>query len=198
MDSKLSIAFFNKVNALDDREYLLSIIKFYAAPTLEGIKPASLICFTNNGRNMYNLWNKYGSEVNGLLGIHHFQIYRDTERALVLFYNIDSLEKTINSPDNKKFLKEIGYDKASNVLEYLKMLKYRYSWGFPHEIGIFLGIPCEDVKGFMQNSGSNYIMNGYWKVYSKPQRARKLFQEYDNLRTNAMISIMESLRDWVN
>lgn len=193
MDSALSINFLNRINALDDWNYLLSLISFYAAPTLAGKKPSCLICFTNNRRNMYNLWNVYGSEINGSLNIEYFQIYRDMEKELVLFYNPHILEETIHSPDNMAFLQETGYNGASSAIEYLKILKCRFSRAFPHEIGIFLGIPCEDVKGFIQNFGINYIMNGYWKVYSRPQRARQLFDEYDRSRINVMKSIMRKL-----
>ena len=38
--------------------------------------------------------------------------------------------------------------------------------GFPHEIGVFLGYPLDDVKGFIKNEGKKYLMIGYWKVYS--------------------------------
>ena len=32
---------------------------------------------------------------------------------------------------------------------------------FPHEIGIFLGYPLEDVVGFIENQGKNYTCSGY-------------------------------------
>ena len=36
--------------------------------------------------------------------------------------------------------------------------------GFPHEIGVFLGYPVEDVEGYMQNDGKNFLLVGYWKM----------------------------------
>lgn len=29
---------------------------------------------------------------------------------------------------------------------------------FPHEIGLFLGYPVDDVTGFIQNKGRNYLL----------------------------------------
>ena len=49
---------------------------------------------------------------------------------------------------------------------------------FPHEIGLFLSYPIEDVLGFIENRGKNYILNGYWKVYGNEEEARKSFFKY--------------------
>lgn len=53
---------------------------------------------------------------------------------------------------------------------------------FPHEIGLFLGYPVEDVLGFLENKGKNYSYCGHWKVYSDVERAKKLFAQYDRCR----------------
>lgn len=194
MDSKLSINFFNKINKLDDRNYILSIIRFHAAPILSGKKPSCLISFTDNNRSLYRLWDTYKEEICTLVNLSYFEICRYSKRELVLLYDTHALEITIKKPGNTKFLQGFGYNGAEKILECLEVLKGRFSEGFPHEIGIFLGIPCEDVRGFIQNSGNNYIMNGYWKVYSKPSRAGQLFNEYDAARIDVMKSIIDELQ----
>lgn len=194
MDPKLSIGFFKKINILDDRNYLISIIRFHAAPTLAGKKPSCLINFTNDKRSLYQLWDTYKNEISTLIDMDYYEIYRDSKRVLVLFYNSQNLEERLYDPDNMKFLQRFGYDDISNITDALEMLSVRFTWEFPHEIGILLGIPCEDVEGFLNNYGMNFIINGYWKVYSKPQRAQELFQEYDNARIDVIKSIMQNLQ----
>ena len=49
---------------------------------------------------------------------------------------------------------------------------------FPHEIGLFLGYPLEDVRGFMENCGRNYRLCGCWKVYGDPEAALRCFARY--------------------
>ena len=49
---------------------------------------------------------------------------------------------------------------------------------YPHEIGIFLGYPLEDVVGFIENRGWNYTCCGYWKAYGDPAAAQKCFDRY--------------------
>ena len=47
---------------------------------------------------------------------------------------------------------------------------------FPHEIGLFLGYPCEDVKGFIENKASSAKCVGCWKVYGDADKAQKQFE----------------------
>ena len=54
---------------------------------------------------------------------------------------------------------------------------------FPHEIGIFLGYPTEDVEGFIANKGDNFKLCGCWKVYGDEEKAKRLFINYDRCRS---------------
>lgn len=49
---------------------------------------------------------------------------------------------------------------------------------FPHELGLLLGYPVEDVVGFVENCGQNYLYSGYWKVYGNVQEAKETFARY--------------------
>jgi len=56
---------------------------------------------------------------------------------------------------------------------------------FPHEIGLFLGYPVEDVRGFIEQRGKDCKLSGYWKVYGDEQAARRLFHQFDRCRDTA-------------
>ena len=49
---------------------------------------------------------------------------------------------------------------------------------FPHEVGLFLGYPPEDVKGFIELGGRQSKASGYWKVYGDVDRAQKQFERF--------------------
>lgn len=49
--------------------------------------------------------------------------------------------------------------------------------GFPHEIGLFLGYPPEDVDGFMHRKQEAKI-SGHWKVYGDVEEAQRRFNLY--------------------
>ena len=53
---------------------------------------------------------------------------------------------------------------------------------FPHEIGIFLGYPLEDVDGFITHQGENCKLCGCWKVYGNVEQARRTFASYEKCR----------------
>lgn len=48
----------------------------------------------------------------------------------------------------------------------------------PHEVGLFLGYPAEDVEGFRRHGGQGYKYSGLWKVYSDVERAQRCFRQY--------------------
>ena len=49
---------------------------------------------------------------------------------------------------------------------------------FPHEVGLFLGYPPEDVQGFIEHRGQCFACSGYWKVYANEEETRRLFDFY--------------------
>jgi len=46
---------------------------------------------------------------------------------------------------------------------------------FPHEVGLFLGYPPEDVLGFIRQDGAHCVCSGIWKAYADPEGRRRLF-----------------------
>lgn len=49
---------------------------------------------------------------------------------------------------------------------------------FPHEIGLFLGYPPEDVKGFIEQRALHCKCTGWWKVYGDQTEAEQTFARY--------------------
>ena len=78
--------------------------------------------------------------------------------------------------------------------------RMRANNGFPHEIGVFLGYPPEDVMGFVRNKGKNYKYNGYWKVYGDVEQCKRRFAAYDSCRRHAacMLKGGATMEDIIN
>ena len=74
--------------------------------------------------------------------------------------------------------------RSSFLEEALETLKKRLSESgeFPHEIGLFLGYPPEDVEGFIENRGKNCKCVGCWKVYGDPEQAVRQFARFKKCR----------------
>ena len=60
------------------------------------------------------------------------------------------------------------------------MRKLEESDEFPHEIGLFLGYPAEDVCGFMEHRECDLKCVGCWKVYGDEAAAQKTFEKFRN------------------
>lgn len=126
------------------------------------------------------------------LGIEIRTIYADDNRVLLLVFCKSVLENTLTKKENKEFLCEYGYQADCALEQSLAKLSSRISTcdSFPHEIGIFLGYPVEDVIGFITNPSGSKLC-GHWKVYGDEKYCRALFKKY-NKCTQAVMRRVES------
>lgn len=184
---------FNAVlHTLADRDYLLAKIAYEAAPTITGIKPASLVTFCRHERNICDLWGKHQSEADTVWGCRHCELKKTASYTLVLFYNRGLLGPLITAADNQEFLKDLGYEAGITLEQLLPALATKLaSEAFPHELGLLLGIPRDDVAAFIANRGADCLFCGYWKVYNNPARARSLFRQYDAAKRLVMDGICQ-------
>ncbi|WP_229711367.1 DUF3793 family protein [Pectinatus frisingensis] len=162
---------------LKDFEMLLS---FHCAPTLAGIKSGSLISINKNKvHNFTQVQKKYRNCLK-CNNIYMFTLSESLNYYLVFIYNKEILHKILMEKENQKFLINYGYQGFGNVARCLHYLKIRMHLqkGFPHEIGLFLNYPLQDVQGFIKNNGQNFKYSGQWKVYSNIDEAEKLFFQY--------------------
>lgn len=194
----MDLNFINLLKRLPARDYLLSVIAYGAAPTVREEKPSSLITFTKSGRDLYGLWSRFKAEVCGILDLEYVQLGRRPDSVRVLFYKRRLLEACINRQDCREYLHSLGYESSLELDECINRLKQRFRHICPHEIGIFLGIPVEDVVGFIRHKGGNSLLCSYWKVYHNPERARSLFESFDKARDEVKTFISSSYEGFNN
>lgn len=152
----------------------------FAAPTLAGLKTGSL--FTCDYESRENFLRE-AREYDRLLsprGVRLLVLRFSDRRALVYIYRPALLARDLRAPAAARLLREEGYAdlRPGRCLGRL-VEKLRAPGGFPHEIGLFLGYPPEDVLGFIRTGGRNCKCVGCWKVYGDAERAKKLFASYE-------------------
>lgn len=161
-----------------------SLLVYHCAPTLSGIKAASLMSCTGvraeQAPKLVSLYNRQAAH----RGIRFRILGNWPGRCLVLVYRPELLAAALSQPGAQKLLAEAGYPTGADLAQLLAHLSKRIGQGgiFPHEIGLFLDYPPEDVEGFIQNRGQNFKFCGYWKVYSNEQQAHALFDQYTQCR----------------
>lgn len=150
----------------------------HCAPTLAGIKSGNLFRyrFERKEKVLMEL-----AEMNSKLntrGVYIEAVRWEEEAVLIYVYRKSHLERELQQDGVHELLGEYGYPdcEVKNCLEHLKKRLYEYEC-FPHEIGVFLGYPLEDVKGFIDNKGKDCKYSGLWKVYSNEQETKKLFEK---------------------
>lgn len=166
----------------------------YCSPTLAGLKSASLFStiFTDDIQ-MVQAEKEFERKFSRK-GLSLKWLGMKRGRTLVYVYRKRKLFCELNSKDVQVFLKEHGYN-TSDIEDCLERLKMQINRDddFPHEIGLFLGYPLEDVKGFIENRGQNYCFSGYWKIYANEDDTKRLFEKYSHC-TNIYSSLFEKGR----
>ena len=160
-------------------------LAFHTAPSLLGIKCASLLTLSRSEFDISGNARRFNrrASAKGL----KIKVLREEcacrDRSLILVYNENKLAERLSGREARQLLSEYGYGDEMTPEQCLERLSQRTACDeFPHEIGVFLDYPVEDVSGFVQNSGCNYKLCGCWKVYGSVESARKKFAAYDKCR----------------
>ena len=154
----------------------------HCSPTLASLKTANLFNYT------FCSEDELEKHLEGLAatlepkGVSITILRKKVRSALIYVYREKKLRTDLNHPNACKILRRNGYADTS-VDAALAHLKMRFascgeSKEFPHEIGLFLGYPPDDVAGYILNSGKNCKCCGCWKVYCNECETVKTFAKF--------------------
>lgn len=158
------------------------------APVLKGVKVSNMVTVEPGASHLVSLYLKDSC-------VSCMSLYSGCGREILFLYRYKALMDYLKVPRVRQFLEQYGYLDMS-VSGVLLRLRKRYvdyvekHWEFPHELGIILEYPVEDVEGFIRNRGKNCLMERYWKVYHDKERAEQIFMQYDQVREAAMSEIV--------
>ncbi|MCR4821302.1 MAG: DUF3793 family protein [Treponema sp.] len=150
-----------------------------SAPALCGIKPANLFSMDASsffeGRKLLLKWQGDFCKSKR----YFVPLKKDDSRFLFFVYDRELVEEVISRPENIPYLESKGYSFSKGINGILCELLHRlmYQNNFPHEVGLFLGYPLEDVIGF-ERDRSAYKYSGFWKVYGNKDKAEEKMKLY--------------------
>lgn len=160
----------------------------YGSPTLAGIKTGNLFTcpYTDRKQTMREL-RRLNRRL-GPKGLRVLPLRYSAERVLIYLYRPARLEKDLSDRGAAELLEKAGYrheNATQCVVELIRRLnsctKKDLQSEFPHEIGLFLSYPPEDVRGFIAHSANRSDgckLVGTWRVYGDVDAARKTFEKY--------------------
>lgn len=164
------------------------------APVLKGVKLSNLITVKTGGWQQIRRYLRQSR-------IICVPLYADGEKEVLFLYRYDRLETYLKKREVRDFLQRYGY-KCFDIAAVLKRLRGRYQQyagagkDFPHELGVLLEYPLEDVEGFIANHGENSLAVRYWKVYHNPRGAERIFRIYDEAKEQALTEIINGYPLW--
>lgn len=151
----------------------------YTSPTLAGMKTGSLFAQKFTDKNiMLQEIREYNRKFEKK-GLCLIPVGWQENRVLLYLFRPSSLAKDLSESSRRRILQDAGYE-CTNTSQCIRKLIERIGEGesFPHEIGVFLGYPPEDVEGFIKNGAANCKCIGLWKVYGDVTKAQKMFALY--------------------
>ena len=192
---------------LDYAEYLLAS---FCMPTLLRKKPSSLIRVNIRNSEFKDRLLQSINSVIGKFDCDYYILYENTSALNLLIFHRELLRCLLATKEIRKFFITLGYElKLNDILLLLSSLRIKLGQyyenrssdvsihsliEFPHEIGIILGYPIQDVRDFIKYQGKNYILCGCWKVYHNAEDAVKIFEDYKQIRHYAMNMLHEGKR----
>ena len=124
----------------------------HASPTLAGLKTGSLFTCPLEGQQAMHRCLRCWNHALAPKGLRVMPLRWQNGRALVYLYRPARLARDLQCPEARALLAPRGYccEDPTRCLGRL-MQRLREQGEFPHEIGLFLSYPPEDVRGFIES-----------------------------------------------
>lgn len=192
------------INQASMSHYVRFVLANTCMPTLVLSKPSTFIGFQKKQFQSKEIFLHILKDELSPFFIEFHIMWESSQSYFVLLYNRQLLSNCLYENRNHFIFQEKGYpEEKESIMENILCLRSRYEKyqlgeiNFPHELGMFLGYPMKDVEGYIRNQGKNYLLCGYWKVYSNPEQALKVFQSFREIREEAVkrISLGKSLEE---
>ena len=125
-----------------------SLLANYCAPALKQYKYANMFHLPKDDDSIRSFIKQYNRQFNSK-GIFFILIEQETQYTIYVYNS--KLKDYISSNAVQNFLKSYQYPNTFELC--IQELKKRLNTkNFPHEIGVFLGYPLDDVIGFIEQN----------------------------------------------
>ena len=156
------------------------LIVRHGSPTLPGLKTGSLFsCACPDGAELCRTLRSWNRRL-APKGVRALGLRLLKGRALIYVYRPARLARDLERAEVRALLADRGYPTDATACVRTLCQRLRRTEEFPHEIGLFLSYPPEDVRGFIENRAGGFKCVGCWKVYGDAAAARALFGKYSH------------------
>lgn len=159
-----------------DLENIETQLALQCAPLITGLKVSNLLIIPKGNEEVVK-------RILNRTEISFYRLIQTRTKTTFLLFRRNELEEFLSDENVKNVFIRAGY-KSLQIGKILRTFSLRYEAyiqgdkSFPHEMGLLLGYPVEDVVGFVENNGKNFLYSGYWKVYENQKDKVKLFDKF--------------------
>ena len=170
-----------------DRKQLEVKMALQCAPVLTGIKVSNLFTVESVNERLMHMALQNTEIV-------PYRLLSCENKTVFLLFQRQELDLYLKEPKVQAFFISNGY-KDLSLKGILKKFQKRYATymirggKFPHEMGLLLGYPVEDVQGFIEHKGKDYLYAGYWKVYTNLEEKKALFEAYESAKEALLLLV---------
>lgn len=159
-----------------DLENIETQLALQCAPLITGLKVSNLLIIPKGNEEVVK-------RILNRTGISFYRLIQTRTKTTFLLFRRNELEEFLSDENVKNVFIRAGYEslQIGKILRTFSLRYEAYMQGdksFPHEMGLLLGYPVEDVVGFVENNGKNFLYSGYWKVYENQKAKVKLFDKF--------------------
>ncbi len=152
----------------------------HCAPTLAGLKTGNLFSCACTSRDELTAALRKLNKKLVPKGVRVIPLRLNGSRALIYVYRCSGLKRDLSDAQARTLLAENGYVPECADRCVMRLIeRIATSKEFPHEIGLFLGYPPEDVCAFIANKACAHKCVGCWKVYGDVGAAQRIFARYE-------------------
>jgi len=156
----------------------------HCAPTVMGVKAGSLVSLSREEFPALPVQAADYQTRFSPCGLAFTVLHETARRSLLYVYRPRMLRKKLSEGPTTALLRRCGYRPEEGLEAMIDHLRHRIGeeGEFPHEIGLFLDYPTEDVEAFIETRGAGCKLCGYWKVYHDVDAAKERFACFDACR----------------
>lgn len=174
-----------------NQKHVETKLAIQCAPLITGIKMSNLLIVSQaEAENLpYTLRNT---------GLVFLKLSEMKDKVTFLVFRRQELRTYLEDSNVQEILLSCGYEDLSfrGILHTFMERYQAYAKDakqFPHEMGLMLGYPVEDVEGFIIHNGRNFICSGYWKVYKDAPAKQELFRKYEEAQRDVIALLSQGI-----
>ena len=171
---------------------------YHLAATMTGIKPITIMRFKEpqpafkECASCDRQWQEIRKHFQGQQSLGMRLLNHNQRGESLVFFHHEACRRLLSMPRVKAFLREQGFGYGSETINNPELFidyclkEFRQKGSLPVEMGLFMGIPLKDVRGYIRADKKNHVMTSGWHIYGQAYPSLALANLYRRLRQYAV------------